>query len=96
MASPHPAIERVLYSAEQIAAKTAELAARINADYQGQPLVLLGVLKGSFIFLADLCRLITVPHRIEMMAVSVGVNARSTCLPAHGHSHTRAPRRRAR
>jgi hypoxanthine phosphoribosyltransferase len=68
----HPDISRVLFSAEQIAVKTAELAERINRDYADckVPLVLVGILKGSFIFLADLARLVRVPHRIEFMAVS--------------------------
>ena len=68
----HPDIKRVLFSAEEIAAKTKELAERINRDYAESkaPLVLVGILKGSFIFLADLARLVRVPHRIEFMAVS--------------------------
>ncbi len=68
----HADIKRVLFSAEEIAAKTKELAERINRDYADlkAPLVLVGILKGSFIFLADLARLVRVPHRIEFMAVS--------------------------
>ncbi len=49
----------------------AELAARIDADYAGAgELVLIGVLKGSFIFLADLARRLTISHRVEFIAVS--------------------------
>lgn len=48
----------VQISAEQIAARVAELGAQIAADYAGKELVLVGVLKGSFIFLADLARAI--------------------------------------
>ena len=70
----HPDIARVLFSAEDIAAKARDLAARIDRDYAHatleDPLVLVGILKGSFIFLADLSRLVTVPHRVEFMAVS--------------------------
>lgn len=56
---------------EDIQARVAELAADIDRDYAdaGQ-LVLIGVLKGSFIFLADLARRLTVPHRVEFIAVS--------------------------
>jgi hypoxanthine phosphoribosyltransferase len=46
----------VLISAEAIAAKTQELAVRIRADYGDEPIVLIGILKGSFIFLADIAR----------------------------------------
>jgi hypoxanthine phosphoribosyltransferase len=56
---------------ERIAARVRELAARIDADYAGVgELVLIGVLKGSFIFLADLARHLTIPHRVEFIAVS--------------------------
>jgi hypoxanthine phosphoribosyltransferase len=48
-----------------------ELAAQIDADYATtEQLVLVGVLKGSFIFLADLARRLTIPHRTEFIAVS--------------------------
>jgi hypoxanthine phosphoribosyltransferase len=60
-----------LLSSEQIADRVAELAADIDADFAGAaPLVLVGVLKGSFIFLADLARHLTIPHRVEFIAVS--------------------------
>lgn len=58
-------------TAEEIDRRVAELAARIDADYAGSDsLVLVGVLKGAFIFLADLSRMLTVPRRIEFLAVS--------------------------
>lgn len=61
----------VLISEEQINERVDALAAEINAAYAdaGQ-LVLIGVLKGSFIFLADLARRLTVPHRVEFISVS--------------------------
>ena len=60
-----------LISASEIATRVEELAARIDADYaDAGPLVLIGVLKGSFIFLSDLARHLTIPHRIEFIAVS--------------------------
>lgn len=56
---------------DQILHKVQELADRLNHDYgNGSPLVLVGVLKGSFIFLSDLARRLTIPHRIEFLAVS--------------------------
>lgn len=61
----------LLIPRERIAARIDELAARIDADYAGvDQLVLVGVLKGSFIFLADLARRLTIPHRVEFIAVS--------------------------
>jgi hypoxanthine phosphoribosyltransferase len=59
----------VLFSAEEIAAKVRELGARITADYRDRPLVLLGVLKGSFVFLADLARAIDLPLTVEFLGV---------------------------
>ena len=60
----------VLYSAEDITARINELGANLTADYQGKDLVLVGVLKGSCIFLADLMRAIDLPLTIDFMSVS--------------------------
>lgn len=61
----------LLISRDQIAARVEDIAARIDADYAGNgELVLIGVLKGSFIFLADLARRLTIPHRVEFIAIS--------------------------
>ena len=61
----------ILFNEQQIEARVAELAAQISADYDGMgEIVLIGVLKGSFIFLADLARRMTVPRVIEFIAVS--------------------------
>lgn len=60
-----------LISEDEIRDRVAELAAQISDDYRGkEPLVLIGVLKGSFIFLADLARRLTIPRTIEFIAVS--------------------------
>ena len=62
---------RPLIPVEQIDKRLTELAAQIDRDYADvERLVLIGVLKGSFIFLADLARLLTIPHRVEFIAVS--------------------------
>ncbi len=60
----------VLFSAEQINARVSELGAQITADYAGKELVLVGVLKGSCVFLADLMRAIDLDLSIDFMAVS--------------------------
>ncbi len=59
-----------LYSEEQIMARVRELGAQITGDYAGKELVLVSVLKGSCIFLADLMRAIDLPLTIDFMAVS--------------------------
>ena len=61
-----PSLETLL-SAEMIAARVAEMGAQISADYGDRPLVLVGVLKGSFMFMADLIRHIRCPLRIEFI-----------------------------
>lgn len=63
-------IERVLVSKEQLDKQVEELGARISKDYEGQELVIIGVLKGGFIFLADLARKITIPVDLDFMSVS--------------------------
>ncbi len=61
----------VLISEEEIQSRVLELAEQISADYaDGGEIVLVGVLKGSFIFLADLSRRLTIPRTIEFIAVS--------------------------
>lgn len=60
---------RTLISAEQIAARVAELGAEISKDYEGEKLVLICVLKGSFVFTADLARHIDGNVRIDFLAV---------------------------
>lgn len=61
-----------LISSDEIQRKVKELAQLITDEYKNkpEPLVLLGILKGSIIFLADLCRAIDLPLEIEMMGVS--------------------------
>lgn len=60
-----------LIAEEMIRRRVAELAERISEDYaDANELVLVGVLKGAFIFLADLSRLLTIPRRIEFMGLS--------------------------
>ncbi len=63
-------IERVLISEEAIQAKVTELGAAISKDYEGKNLLLVSVLKGSVMFMADLMRAITVPCEIDFMSVS--------------------------
>ena len=66
---------RVLITREQITAKVAEMGARITADFAGESLVLIGVLKGATIFLADLARQIKLDVSFDFIAVSSYGNA---------------------
>jgi hypoxanthine phosphoribosyltransferase len=66
----HPDIDEVLVTADEIAAKIAELAARVDADYAGREILLVGVLKGAVMVMADLSRALAVPLTMEFMAVS--------------------------
>ena len=65
------AIARVLFSEKTIEHRVTELAAQISRDYaDAEHVFLVGVLKGAFIFLADLARQITAPHTVEFIAVT--------------------------
>jgi len=61
---------KVLLSRQQIRSKIGELAAAIEKDYRGKNPLLVGVLKGSFIFLSDLVRALTLPLEIEFVRLS--------------------------
>ena len=72
-------IEEILISREQIKDMVANLGKRISTDYEGKELVLVGVLKGGFVFLADLMREITIPVDMDLIAVSsYGASTRSS------------------
>jgi hypoxanthine phosphoribosyltransferase len=63
-------VERPLLTAEQIAGRVGELAAEISRDYAGREVLLVGVLRGAFIFLADLARRLEVPNRVDFIALA--------------------------
>ena len=63
-------IEQVLISEAEIQAKLVEIGARITTDYAGASLLLVGVLKGAFVVMADLARNISLPLEFDFMAVS--------------------------
>jgi hypoxanthine phosphoribosyltransferase len=63
-------IDRVLITGDEIQAKVRELGERITEDYRGKELLLVGVLKGAFVVMADLSRHIRLPLRFDFMAVS--------------------------
>src|SRR5207248_8879714 len=59
-----------MFTADRIANRVRELGARIERDYQGKDLVLLGVLKGSYIFISDLARSVDLPLAIDFIGLS--------------------------
>ena len=63
-------VGEVLVSAEDVERRVGELGAEINRDYEGRELVMIGILKGAVLFLADLMRELTVACEIDFMAVS--------------------------
>jgi hypoxanthine phosphoribosyltransferase len=63
-------IERVLITTDQLLSRIAEVGRQLTADYAGRDLLLVGVLKGAFVFMADLSRHIHLPLEFDFMAVS--------------------------
>lgn len=63
-------ILEVLFSEEELDKRVSEIAAEINRDYAGKNLILVSVLRGSFVFMADLVRKIELPCLIDFMSVS--------------------------
>lgn len=64
------AIKEILISEEQLQKKVNELAQQISSDYEGKDLLIVTVLKGGFVFAADLFRNITIPASVDFLAVS--------------------------
>ena len=66
----HDDIKEVLFTEDQLAQRVSELADQINRDYEGKELLLVSVLRGSFVFMADLTRKIQGPCIVDFMSVS--------------------------
>ncbi len=64
-----------LLSREQIGERVRQLGEEISRDYAGQEILVVGILKGAFVFCADLLRTLTIPARVDFMAVSSYGNA---------------------
>lgn len=63
-------IESILLSEQQLQSKVAELAQRITEDYRDKDPLFIGVLKGSFVFMADLIRHVSIPCEMDFMSLS--------------------------
>lgn len=70
MSNMNDDIKTVLVSEQQLRDKVAELGAQISRDYEGKNLVLVSILKGAVVFMADLMRAVTIPCSIDFMVVS--------------------------
>jgi hypoxanthine phosphoribosyltransferase len=66
----HKDIQEILFTEEQIQLKVKELGKQITADYAGRNLLVICVLKGAFIFMADLVKAMDIPLELDFMAVS--------------------------
>jgi hypoxanthine phosphoribosyltransferase len=62
--------KEILYSRELIQKRVREIAGQLSADYAGRELVVIGILKGAFIFMADLIRAMTIPCKIDFVRVA--------------------------
>jgi hypoxanthine phosphoribosyltransferase len=75
----HPDISEVLFDESQIAAAVKEMGHKISDDYVGKRLMMVSVLKGSFVFMSDLIRSISIPFELDFIAVSsYGAEAKSS------------------
>jgi hypoxanthine phosphoribosyltransferase len=70
MAEADSSIGEVLVNADDLERRVGELAKEISRDYEGRDLLLIGILRGAVLFLADLLRELTIPCEIDFMAVS--------------------------
>jgi hypoxanthine phosphoribosyltransferase len=74
-------VKRVIFSQEEIRARLKDAGAYIDSIYDGSPILLVSILKGAFVFMADLCREVTVPCEIEFMAAK----SYFECTQSSGH-----------
>jgi hypoxanthine phosphoribosyltransferase len=71
MTELHPDIDRILITEDEIQNRVEEIAKEIDQDYHNtDPIILIGILKGAFIFTADLSRKLTIPHSVDFMSIS--------------------------
>lgn len=87
-------LQSVLLTKEEIDAKLVELAAKIDAEYAGKDLLIVGVLKGAVMVMADLARALSTPVTMDWMAVS-SYGAAHSPRASSGSSRTSTPTSRA-
>lgn len=72
-------IKRVIISEEEIKSKIAEVGKQLSEEYEGKPLLLVSILNGAFVFMADLCRAIDIPCEIAFMAAKSYYSGSESC-----------------
>ncbi len=72
-------IKKILITAEEIDAAIGRAAKKIDSLYDGKPLIIVGILKGSFVFMADVCRRVTVPCEVGFMAAKSYFEGTQSC-----------------
>lgn len=72
-----PKIRRVLFSEETLKTRVSALGRQISRDYDGKPLILVGVLKGALYFFADLTRAIDIPVQLDLISIGIYPNTTS-------------------
>ena len=70
MSNIHEDIDHILFTEEQLTSRVKELGRQITEDYQGEPLVVVGILRGAVIFMSDLVRSMDLPLEMDFMMVS--------------------------
>ena len=78
LAIMHPDVEKILIGPEALQARVAELGRQISRDYEGRHPTLLGILKGSVVFLGDLLRAVTLDCSVDFISVSSYAGRTST------------------
>ena len=63
-------IQEILFTEEQLKNRVGEIARQIESDYAGKEVMFIGILRGSFVFMADLCRAVELPCTLDFMSVS--------------------------
>ena len=75
----HQDVESIMFTKEQLAARIGELAAQLDKEYAGKTPLMVGILKGSVMFYADLLRAMTIPVEMDFIAISsYGSGAKSS------------------
>ena len=75
----HQDVQSIMFSKEQIERRIGELAAQLSREYEGKTPLMVGILKGSIMFYADLLRAMTIPVEMDFMAISsYGAGAKSS------------------
>ena len=79
----HETLGKILFTEEMIEKRITEMAAQISKDYEGEEILIVGLLKGAILFVADLVRKLTVPSSINFIS---GIGSPSIALVCNANS----------